>query len=483
MTLFKLQFATCASSNSRTETSSAMLANSDIKFWAFLVSSVYVLGIVSVVVTADTPTDADVRALYSYLLTGYDTRIRPTANQSEAVIVSVHFSLTNILDFQTASQKFDVLGYFVFSWEDEFLTWNSSQYSGVSVMKIPKTQVWTPTIMISKIYLGESKVGHDSERVAVTSSGTVLWQPEGTYRIICEVKISYYPFDQQTCILTFYVSDESKQEVELMEDAFGGIRTDKFSENSEWKLLEVYAERKLEYGTYIMDINLKLGRRFEFILFTVIAPLIILSVLNLCVFLVPIESEEKGSFSVTIFLSYGVFVSEISSSLPHNSLDLPYLLIYMLLLLIFSVMTVIYAIIQSRIFTLKAEQPVEFSFCGGRCNKRRVTPIQNAHVNSMAGVDTNPGGKIHAPRYDPIVEPGQQKIPVLAVTEFDTRTGINESIPVPEYDPPKKPAQGQMTWREFLRKIDFLAFSIFLVTILFCTSYFFYSMINSRAIY
>ena len=385
--------------------------------------------------------DTDVRSIYSYLLDGYDTRIRPTANQSKAVIVSVHFALTNILDFQTASQKFDVLGYFVFTWTDEFLTWNSSHYSGVTLMKIPQTQVWTPTIIISKIYAGESKVGHSSDRVAVTSDGRVLWQPEGTYHIICEVKITYYPFDEQTCILTFYVSDESKYEVELVADDFGGVQTDKFSENSEWKLVEVYAERKIEYGAYIMDVKLVLGRRFEFILFTVIAPLIILSVLNLCVFLVPIESEEKGSFSVTIFLSYGVFVSEISSSLPHNSLNLPYLLIYMLLLLIFSVLTVIYAIIQSRIFTLKAEQPVEFAFLSQFRSKSRITPVQ-----SIAEV---------------------------------TSTGEKESMHALSSTTDKNP----MTWREFLRKIDFIAFSIFLVTISFCTTYFFFSMINTRAIY
>ena len=403
---------------------------------------VLVLSTLSLVYASETPADTDVRALFDHLLNGYDTRIRPTANQSKAVIVSVHFAVTNILDFQTASQKFDVLGYFLFTWTDEFLIWNASHYSGVTVMKIPHSQVWTPTIIISKVYGGESKVGHSSDRVAVSSDGSVMWQPEGTYNIICEVQITYYPFDEQTCTLTFYVSDESLLEVELTADNLGGVRTDKFSENSEWKLLEVYAQRREEYGAYMMDINFALGRRFEFIVFTVIAPLIILSILNLCVFLVPIESEEKGSFSVTIFLSYGVFVSEISSSLPHNSLNLPYLLIYMLLLLIFSVLTVIYAIVQSRIFTLKADQPVQFACCFSTCRKTtKVVPVT---------------------------------IPVQTNSMYE-KEKQSDSMPVAD--------QTQMTWRELLRKVDFIAFSVFLVVILFSTTYFFFSMINSRALY
>ena len=410
--------------------------------------------------TATQPTDSDVRALYTHLLDGYDTRIRPTTNQSKAVVVSVHFSLTNILDFQTASQKFDVLGNFLFSWTDEFLRWNVTNYSGVSVMKVPQYQVWTPTIIISKIYDGESKVGHVSDRVAVTWDGSVTWQPEGTYHIICEVTITFYPFDQQICILTFYVSDESLYEVELTEDKFGGVRTDKFTENSEWKLLEVYVEREIEYGAYIMNVNIALGRRYEFILFTVIAPLIILSVLNLCVFLVPIESEEKGSFSVTIFLSYGVFVSEISSSLPHNSLNLPYLLIYMLLLLIFSVLTVIYAIIQSRIFTLKADQPVNFTCCKsrgrGKLNQRRLTK-----VTPLESFQNEPSRR----------------------NDFELKERDPAKPPLtPDAETPRT-EPGQMLWREFLRKIDFVAFCVFFVIIFTSTTYFFFSMINTRAIY
>ena len=428
-----------------------------------------VLFVVILPATATQPTDSDVRALYTHLLDGYDTRIRPTTNQSKAVVVSVYFALTNILDFQTASQKFDVLGYFFFTWTDEFLKWNISQYSGVGVMKIPQSQIWTPTIIISKIYDGESKVGHVSDRVAVTWDGSVTWQPEGTYHIICEVQITFYPFDQQICVLTFYVSDESLLEVELIEDSYGGVRTDKFTENSEWKLLEVYAEREVEYGAYIMNVNIALGRRFEFILFTVIAPLIILSVLNLCVFLVPIESEEKGSFSVTIFLSYGVFVSEISSSLPHNSLNLPYLLIYMLLLLIFSVLTVIYAIIQSRIFTLKADQPVNLvclkSFC--QWKQTKVTPIQS--------IPPNPGCMT-------AFEMKEKVTPIQSIPlEPDCKTAFETKKEDPDLKP--QPDQGQMTWREFLRKIDFVAFCVFLVIISTCTTYFFFSMINTRAIY
>ena len=39
---------------------------------------------------------------------------------------------------------------------------------------------------------------------------------------------------------------------------------------------------------------------------------------------------EKGSIFVTIFLSYGIFIGKISDGLPHNSLNMPFFLIFIL---------------------------------------------------------------------------------------------------------------------------------------------------------
>ena len=96
--------------------------------------------------------------------------------------------------------------------------------------------------------------------------------------------------------------------------------------------------------------NLELERRHEFILFTTICPLVLLSVINVGVFLVPVNSGEKGSISVTILLSYSVFITTISEELPRNSLNISYILIYILLLLMLSVLAVVYSYIQSYIY-------------------------------------------------------------------------------------------------------------------------------------
>ena len=343
------------------------------------------------VVTSVYPTNVDLMNLYDYLLSSYDTRVRPKLNQSQTTEVSVFFSILNILDFRTSTQTFDILGYFYFVWKDDFLTWKPRKYSRLQWIKIPQPEVWTPQVMIANMYSGESKIGDKSDRVLVTFRGTVSWVPEATYRIICEVEIEYYPFDKQTCRLTFYVSDEMATEVDLVPDAkHNGVRTDHYIENSEWKLVNASVEKYTVYGVSYIDVVFTVERRLEFIFFTTVAPLLLLSVLNLCAFLIPVQSEEKGSYSVTIVITYGVFISQITASLPPNSVAIPYMLLYMIWLLGFSVSTVIYAIIQSRLFSHYGKQVVGMKSlikCFGKKRGKSATDPEKANGDETNNTD------------------------------------------------------------------------------------------------
>ncbi len=75
-----------------------------------------------------------------------------------------------------------------------------------------------------------------------------------------------------------------------------------------------------------------------------------LAFLNIGVFIVPSGSGEKGGFAITIFLAYGIFITIISDTLPHNSLQISYFVVFILSLLSVSAVSVFYAILQSKLF-------------------------------------------------------------------------------------------------------------------------------------
>lgn len=56
-----------------------------------------------------------------------------------------------LLQFDTTEQKFSMLGYFRVWWKDELLAWNPSQFATTYSVKIPTTEMWTPSLIILKV--------------------------------------------------------------------------------------------------------------------------------------------------------------------------------------------------------------------------------------------------------------------------------------------------------------------------------------------
>ena len=308
------------------------------------------------------PTYDSVKQLRTDLMTGYDISIRPRKNLSEAVIVNMTFNIHSLLEFDISKQKLTIMGFFLFHWMDELLVWNTSDYNDTVMIRLPLNKVWTPDFIYMSAYDGQGHIPKDTGVVMIFNNGKVDWSAESRYQLLCEdIDITFFPFDKQTCIMKLYIDSTLMQEVDLVPLQTQGT-LEQLTPNSAWMLTGYSFSRSFYHSVPIVDIKIQLQRRPEFYLYTIIAPLILLSILNIGVFIVPTESGEKGSIAVTIFLSYGVFMMTISNELPDNSINLSYLLIYILLLLLLSVVAVLYSFAQSWIYAHYADQSVSLAW-------------------------------------------------------------------------------------------------------------------------
>ena len=367
------------------------------------------------------PSYSHVRTLYGDILSEYDSRIRPRRNLSEYVDLYVRFSLISITDFDTAGQTISLMGYFQCLWVDELIAWNTTEYNGTQVIELPIEEVWVPDIEYGTAHGGKGNFFNSKGKISYNSDGSASSSSGGTYTVICNVNTKYYPFDKQTCTMIIYAGSlGSGVDLQILES---GQSLSGYSENPEWKLLGVSFEKYIVGFNYI-KITFDLERRTEFICYTVIAPLVLLSILNVGVFIVPVDSGEKGSIAVTVFLAYGVFVSMISNELPPHSVNVSFLLIYILNLLLLSVVAVIYSYIQSWIFSHYADKPVNFS------------------IFKMCNCDTQ-------------VRPATKEDLQTKIVVHDAE-GMNNS--------------NRLTWRQVLRKMDIAVFLLMLLLLLICTS-------------
>ncbi|KAK3602340.1 hypothetical protein CHS0354_013332 [Potamilus streckersoni] len=258
--------------------------------------------------------------LYTDLMASYNERVRPVQNQDQVLTVSAAFNLISILELEESIQKLSIYGYFMLSWKDEFLVWNASKYGNLYSVEFPEDEVWRPVIVLSNGYGGFNVLGENFVKVTVKNNGTATWNPGDVFESTCFIDITYYPFDTQVCDLHFLTWSQGADEVK-MKPIFPDIVKSDFQENGEWRLLESWM-RTVE--TYSQS-----------------------------------NSGEKISFSVTVYVAYGVYLSNISSSLPHNSLHISALTVYLICMLGLSVIATFFVALETRYFFSIKEQSLE----------------------------------------------------------------------------------------------------------------------------
>ena len=92
-------------------------------------------------------------------------------------------------------------------------------------------------------------------------------------------------------------------------------------------------------------LTLTLHRRRTYYMLTVCVPIIVLSILNCLVYLLPPYSGEKMSVCLMILLAYMVYVSFLSDNLPRTSNSISYMLIYLCLMFCMSFLSVFNSVI------------------------------------------------------------------------------------------------------------------------------------------
>ncbi|KAK3584820.1 hypothetical protein CHS0354_006236 [Potamilus streckersoni] len=377
----------------------------------------------------------------------YNKAVRPTYEQNTSTDVVIDFYLTSIIDFDSQKEKLTTSGYLTISWNDYYLQWTPSTYGELTGTFIPQDNVWKPDISLQNGVSELKGLGSSSLFVYVLNDGTVYWYPIGIFHSTCGIDITYFPFDIQTCTLKLTAWSYTKSEVYVSEGN-KGIILDDYEENSEWSIIDTSVDTLQKSGDAAIIFSIKLKRKPLFFLLNVILPVILLSLLNVCIFVLPAESGEKASFSVTVFLSLAVFLTIVTATLPQNSEKVSLLGIYLVLMASFSTLIVILTLFTLRLnfrkvdvdqipsWLFKLQRTVEIVRC------RRYTKILPAMMSQ---------GDV--PKFDP----------GYTVSTKDPNSVFTKSNSPTSNEKPK------ITWNHICNALDFVFFWIFLLATIITT--------------
>ena len=311
-------------------------------------------------------------------LSTYNRKIRPVHNQSTTTMVYLNFDLITLQELDEVNDRFSVIGIIYLYWEDQMMTWDPEKYGDLKEILTESGDFWTPHFVLVNTYEKLEKVGDDWTLIRYNPEGVASYTPGQIFAGNCQVDIFYYPWDTQTCSLTFspfgYVNTEIA--FTAIEDH---VLLNYYSPNGLWDLVNTSSTVHYSGHTVVSVISFTLKRKPQFTIVNIIIPIVIMSLLNIVVFFIPTESGERISYCLTVLLSIAVFLTLVGDNLPKTSNPMAILSYYLVFILALSVCVTFSTIFSLRLYFHDDDDVpsfllcvVKFTRCGCRSSRSKT---------------------------------------------------------------------------------------------------------------
>ncbi|CAG5084011.1 Similar to nAChRbeta1: Acetylcholine receptor subunit beta-like 1 (Drosophila melanogaster) [Cotesia congregata] len=287
----------------------------------------------------------DEERLVRDLFRGYNKYIRPTRNMTDKVHVNFGLTFVQLINVDEKNQVMKSNVWLELHWHDYQLQWDPSDYQGIQKLRIPSDKIWKPDIVLFNNADGKYEVRYKSN-IIIFADGNIQWVPPALYQSSCTIDVTYFPFDQQTCLMKFgsWIYNGDQVSLGLLDDK-NYVSLSDYSKSGTWDIIElpaylnVYSEPNAPTET---DITFYITIRRKTLFYTVnlIVPIIMVSFLVIGEFYLPAEAGEKVTLGISILLSLVLFLLLVSKILPPTSLVLPLIAKYLLFIFLMNLFVI-----------------------------------------------------------------------------------------------------------------------------------------------
>lgn len=282
--------------------------------------------------------------LRSDILQGYDPDIIPLNNQSDVMKVRMQVQLYGIVEVDSVKGILTLVAGAYCQWYDQRLIWNPADYGGIQKIIIKQNAVWKPVIALGTP-IEFQQLAKTWMRISVHANGLVLYGPGDVLQSSCAMSMRFWPFDKQVCKVVFFPVDYSADMLQLEGNGF--LHFD-IVKNTEWTLENYTYNVVGDVFSYQMVFILKLRRQAMFYVLSIILPLAGMFIISSLVFLLPQDSGERISYSITITLALAVFLTVVADEMPKSSEPMSLMCIFILLGVVNSLIIMVIVILNMR---------------------------------------------------------------------------------------------------------------------------------------
>ncbi|GFN77777.1 neuronal acetylcholine receptor subunit alpha-3 [Plakobranchus ocellatus] len=287
---------------------------------------------------------ADMSRLLDKIFQGYNPAVLPRINNSRPVEVQVGMGIIAVVELDTKTQVLNLRAYVRVMWTDYILHWDPSDYGNITYVILSQNTVWKPDITLISSLKENIYVGGEEVLLRLNYNGVVSWQPAFNSDFTCEVDVSKYPMDVNTCIIKIgaWMHDRSCVTMNTLDRPTvlePNIKNGQF--NIEAVTPEVSVE---EYDGELYEyvyFGIKLHRRPAYTFLSLLLPMFVIGLLNIASFMIPADHEGKVDLSLNILLSTTVFIGVCHDDLPDRSDKISAIAVYVISLFVLSFLGVL----------------------------------------------------------------------------------------------------------------------------------------------
>ncbi|CAG0912407.1 unnamed protein product [Notodromas monacha] len=210
----------------------------------------------------------------------------------------------------------------VLEWDDYFLQWDPANFSNIKSTRLDPSRLWFPDIILYNSASTDYRAGLVSTYLMVTYTGRVKYLVEGIFQSVCNLDVSYFPFDEQICTLKFspWTMDKSavRMNASLPEN---GLK--RYVAVGKFKMISLEPKKSTTedpccIGTNFDDVTyyMKFQRRPTYYIINYIFPSVLINMIGIMIFYVPCGSGEKISLGISAMLTLVVFLMAMTDALP-----------------------------------------------------------------------------------------------------------------------------------------------------------------------
>jgi hypothetical protein len=296
-------------------------------------------------------------ALQNILFKEYNRYRKPVMNITSHVPFWLILSLFSIEKVDEKSQTFSSVILKGYGWRDEYLRWNISEFE-TEFLRVPAEKVWVPSIcglneLAGRMCMTYESVKENEAFIHYTGSIYMLSTVQST--IQCKINVQRYPFDEQKCTFEFMSLTSSMHQLEIIKN-YSVVDTSNTSYNGEWSVISTETkfqstqdENNQSYD-YYMEFTINIRRRPISAILTIVLPIIVLSIVNIFCFVLPVAAGEKIGMSISIFLTFAVYATLLSESMPSSTENISWFRVYVTTQVILSAITIILQSIVLRVY-------------------------------------------------------------------------------------------------------------------------------------